>query len=212
MTKKENNKNQKDTTPIINSNNLEPLVSVLIPCFNAGEYIAETLDSVIAQTYTNWECIVVDDHSTDNSIEIIEQYRQQYPTKIRLYTNPRKGACAARNVAFEKSNGEFIQYLDADDLLSSNKIEQQIKLFQKHGKNIITNCRWGRFKGEPSNVKWEYQKIDHDYENPLDWLVDSWNGKGMAQTAVWLTARKKIEKAGPWNEELKTEVSHFCKP
>ena len=64
-------------------------VSILIPCYNSEQYIAETLDSVLAQTYSNWECIVVDDHSTGKSVEIVTEYCQKFPEKFKLYTNPR---------------------------------------------------------------------------------------------------------------------------
>lgn len=189
------------------------LVSILIPCYNSASYIAETLDSVISQTHTNWECIVVDDHSSDHSVDIVNKYCEKYSNKIKLNINPRKGACAARNIAFENSQGEFIQYLDADDLLSNNKIEEQIKLFREYGNNILPNCRWGRFADDPSIVKWEYQKIDHDYDNPVDWLIDSWMGDGMMAQHGWLIPRNIVEKAGLWNEELKInqDGEFFCR-
>ncbi|NLE05585.1 MAG: glycosyltransferase [Crenarchaeota archaeon] len=180
----------------------DQLVTVLIPNRNSSIYIAETLDSVLTQTYTNWECIIVDDHSTDNSLEIIKPYIEKQPDKIKLFLNTRKGACSARNVAFKYSEGDYIQYLDADDLLSPNKIEEQLKLFSQFGENILVNCKWGRFTGNKESVKWEKQPIDKDYDHPIDWLTESWMGKGMAQTAVWLTPRHLIEKAGPWNESL----------
>ncbi len=190
-----------------------PLVSVLIPCYNAAAYVEETLHSIIAQTYTNWECIVVDDHSSDNSVEIVQAYCNKYPEKIKLYTNPRKGACAARNVAFQYSRGEYIQYLDADDLLARNKIEKQIQLFKQYGNNIITSCIWGRFTNNTNNVKWENQLIDHDYEEPINWLVDAWNGKGMMAQHGWLVFRDMIVKAKPWNEKLlmNQDGEFFCR-
>lgn len=178
------------------------LVSIIIPCYNAIPFISETLDSLLSQTYTNWECIIVDDHSTDNSLEIIKPYIEKQPDKIKLFPNTRKGACSARNVAFKYSKGDYIQYLDADDLLSPNKIEEQLKLFSQFGENILVNCKWGRFTGNKESVKWEKQPIDKDYDHPIDWLTESWMGKGMAQTAVWLTPRHLIEKTGPWNESL----------
>jgi glycosyltransferase involved in cell wall biosynthesis len=191
-----------------------PKVSVLIPLYNSEKYISETIDSVLAQTYTNWECIVVDDHSTDNSVKIVEKYCEKYPNKIKLYTNPRKGACAARNIAFEKSSGDYIQYLDADDLLSENKIEKQINLFEQYGNNIITNCRWGRFfDNNKESVKWEKQTIDRDYDNSIDWLIDSWMGNGMAANSCWLTPRPVIENSGSWNENLliNQDGEFFCR-
>ena len=179
-----------------------PRVSILIPCYNAIPFISETLDSVLAQTCTNWECIIVDDHSSDNSVNIINEYREKYPNKFSLYINPRKGACAARNVAFEESKGTYIQYLDADDLLSPNKIEEQLKLFSQFGENILVNCKCGRFTGNKESVKWEKQPIDKDYDHPIEWLTDSWMGNGMAANSCWLIPRHLIEKAGPWNESL----------
>lgn len=188
-------------------------VSILIPCYNSSGYVEKTLDSLLSQTYTNWECIIVDDHSTDNSTEIVQQYINTYPRKFRLYTTPRKGACAARNVAFKYSKGDYIQYLDADDLLSPNKIEEQLKLFSQFGENILVNCKWGRFTGNKESVKWEKQPIDKDYDHPIEWLTDSWMGNGMAANSCWLIPRHLIEKAGPWNESLQInqDGEFFCR-
>lgn len=134
-----------------------PLVSILVPCYNSAQFIAETLDSLLLQTYINWECIIVDDHSTDNSTETVQQYISKYPGKFQLIVNPRKGACAARNVAFEHSKGDYIQYLDAD---TPNKLEDQIKLFEQFGDQIIANCKWGRFKENIESVKWQQLLMD----------------------------------------------------
>lgn len=113
-------------------------VSILIPCYNSAQFIAETLDSVLAQTHTNWECIVVDDHSTDNSVEIVDTYCQKYPEKFKHYTNPRKGACAARNTAFVNSSGDYVKYLDADDIIfDEHAIEYQLKHAQQCDCDIV---------------------------------------------------------------------------
>ena len=190
-----------------------PLVSILIPCYNSAKYIAETLDSVIAQTYTHWECIVVDDHSADGSVAVVQEYCNRYPGKIKLFTNPRKGACAARNVAFEHCSGEYIQYLDADDLLSETKIEEQMKLFAIFGNSVIISGLWGRFYQSMDDVKWEQQSINRDYKRPTDWLADSWIGGGMAQTSVWLTPRALVVRAGAWDESLliNQDGEFFCR-
>lgn len=189
------------------------MVSILIPCFNSAAFIGETIDSLLKQSYTKWECVIVDDQSSDNSQEIIHQYINKYPGKFRLIHNIGKGACAARNVAFEHSKGDYIQYLDADDLLSPNKLEEQMKLFSQFGDKIVTSCKWGRFTVKKELVKWERQPINKDYDQPINWLTDSWMGKGMAQTAVWLTPRRLIEKAGPWDESLKInqDGEFFCR-
>lgn len=170
------------------------LVSVIIPTYNAKAYIEECLASVIAQSYKRIEIVVVDDGSIDNTIELI----LDYPIKIIQQKN--QGACVARNHGFFESSGDYIQFLDADDLLSPDKIELQIK--QLLGKeDVISNGRWGRFYTDnpfTEDIKWgphiSLQK-DHD---PISWLCQN----HMSQTACWLTPRKLIEKAGLWDESL----------
>jgi glycosyltransferase involved in cell wall biosynthesis len=104
------------------------LVSILLPNYNKAPYLRETLDSVITQTYTNWECIIVDDHSTDNSWEILEEYSKK-DLRFKIFKRPenrRKGGNAARNYAFEMSKGEFINWFDSDDIMHPRMIESKI--------------------------------------------------------------------------------------
>ncbi len=105
-----------------------PLVSIIIPTYNRAHLIGETLDSVLAQTYQNWECIIVDDGSTDNTKTIVAEYskndsRFQYFSRP---TNKAKGANACRNYGFEKSKGEYIQWFDSDDLMHIEKLQIKI--------------------------------------------------------------------------------------
>ena len=93
------------------SNNY-PLVSILIPLFNAENYIEDTIAKALKQTYPNIELIIVDDHSTDNSFQLAQKYNSK---NVRIYKNPKKGGNSARNYAFEKCNGEYIKFMDADD-------------------------------------------------------------------------------------------------
>lgn len=183
------------------------LVSIIIPCYNSALYITETLDSLLSQTYTNWECIIVDDHSTDNSLEIIKQYIEKYPDKIKLFTNPRKGACAARNFGFSISKGEYIQFLDSDDIISSEKIEKQLEaLIGSPGKLAV--CNTWQFH---TNTNESYN-TDADFlfstDNPEDLLIRLWGGNGptnFIQTNAWLTPRRLIEENGPWDESLQKD-------
>ena len=94
---------------------VEDLVSIITPCYNGGKYIAETIDSVIAQSYSRWEMIIVDDGSTDNSGEIVRQYMAKEP-RIRFLQQKNAGSAAARNNGIRNANGRFIALLDADDL------------------------------------------------------------------------------------------------
>src|SRR5262249_15570247 len=95
-----------------------PLVSILIPAYNAEPWIADTLRSALAQTWPNTEIIVVDDGSRDETLKVARQFEC---AKLRVITHKNQGAAATRNVAFSLSRGEYIQWLDADDLLAPDK-------------------------------------------------------------------------------------------
>jgi len=108
-----------------------PLVSIIIPVFNRENLVAETLDSIIFQTYQNWECILVDDGSTDQSEDVICRYTQK-DNRIRLYSRPEtlpKGANTCRNYGYQKAKGKFVLWFDSDDVMLENLIEHHLELF-----------------------------------------------------------------------------------
>lgn len=108
---------------------MTPLISIIIPTFNRADLIGETLDSVLAQTYANWECIIVDDGSTDNSIEVIQKYLIS-DTRFNYFSRPeykKKGPSSCRNFGLEKSNGQYIIFLDSDDLLADFCLDKRIE-------------------------------------------------------------------------------------
>ena len=100
---------------------MNPRVSVLIPCYNAGEYLAMALDSVLAQTFGDFEIIVVDDGSSDNSCAVAEKYPE-----VKLVRHAHSGISATRNLAVSKASGDLIAFLDADDLWAPDKLEKQV--------------------------------------------------------------------------------------
>jgi len=107
-----------------------PLVSIIIPTYNRAHLIGETLDSIIAQTYTNWECIVVDDGSTDNTDKLLAEYCKK-DARFKYHHRPKnrlKGGNAARNYGFELSKGEYLIFLDSDDLLEESCIKERCRL------------------------------------------------------------------------------------
>ncbi len=185
-----------------------PLVSIIIPLYNSEDYIFETINSALEQTHTNIEIIVVDDFSTDSSYQLVESINNP---KIFLHKNLKKGACAARNRGFELSKGEYIQYLDADDLLSKTKIEKQLKLLTKE--DSIANCGWNFFKDNDLAKNYIKQAINKNYDNPGYWLIDSFLGNGMGIISAWLTPKNIIQKAGVWNEKLliNQDGEFFCR-
>ena len=131
------------------------LVSIIIPTYNRSHLIGETLDSVIAQTYQHWECIVVDDGSRDYTKELLEFYCEK-DDRIKYYQRPSnqpKGANACRNYGFEMSHGEFINWFDSDDLMFKNALEEKISGFDRKVDFVI---------GNSLNFK-----IGNDYERPF---------------------------------------------
>ncbi|MEM7102984.1 MAG: glycosyltransferase [Bacteroidota bacterium] len=107
----------------------KPIVTVIIPCYNYGRYVAETLDSVLAQSFSAWECIVVDDGSSDNSKEVVLPYTLKDP-RIKYHYQDNKGLPGARNKGIEMANGKYLQFLDADDIIEKDKIKLQVKCFE----------------------------------------------------------------------------------
>ena len=184
--------------------NKKPLVSILIPLYNTKEYIADTIESCLNQTYGNVEIVIVDDGSTDGSEQIIKKYVKLY-NNIKYYRQNNYGAPRARNLAFEKSSGEYIQYLDADDLISKNKIASQIEIAKtyNYAPDIIFSSKFSYFTNSIKDAKYFKQTIDKSYNSGIDWLIDSWSGGGFGVVMGWLTHRKLIQKAGKWDETLK---------
>lgn len=117
---------------------MTPLVSIITPCHNAGAYLSHTIESVINQTYSNWEMLIVDDCSTDNSAEIIKQYSLNNPRIRYLKTEKPSGSPALpRNIGIDNSKGEYIAFLDSDDLWYPEKLECQVEYAQKNDYQFV---------------------------------------------------------------------------
>lgn len=117
------------------------LISIIIPVFNRAHLVGETLDSIKNQTYTNWECIVVDDGSTDTTAELLEFYVQR-DNRIKFYSRPvekLKGANACRNFGFEKSAGDFINWFDSDDIMKPDNLKSKLEAFSPEVDFVIGN-------------------------------------------------------------------------
>ena len=107
------------------------VVSIIVPCYNYGHFLTETIDSLHAQTFESWECIIVDDGSTDNTEEIARRLTAS-DTRIQYLRQPNQGQAAARNRGFLISTGMYIQFLDADDLIETRKLEVQVAYLEAH--------------------------------------------------------------------------------
>ena len=107
------------------------LISIIIPTYNRAHLIGETLDSIVAQTYSNWECIVVDDGSTDTTAEVMREYVKK-DSRFQYHQRPEnklKGPNSCRNYGFELSKGEYIKWFDSDDVMLPTLLEKQILSF-----------------------------------------------------------------------------------
>lgn len=129
-------------------------VSIVIPNYNYGKFIAKTIESVLAQTYPVSEIIVVDDGSTDNSLEVLEQFGN----KIKIIEQQKQGVSAARNAGVKNSSGEFIAFLDADDIWLPNKIEEQIKSFADEEVGLVS-CGMREFDTVTGETKYIFGQI-----------------------------------------------------
>ncbi len=129
------------------------LVSVIMPSWNTGRFIADSIQSVLNQTYTNWELLIVDDCSTDNTDEVVASFND---SRIKYFHNERNsGAALTRNKAMREAQGEWIAFLDSDDLWTPDKLEKQVKFMETHGYVLSYT---------------EYEKIDEE-DNPLNIYV-----------------------------------------
>jgi glycosyltransferase involved in cell wall biosynthesis len=175
-----------------------PLVSILIPCCNSSRYIGATLASIFTQSWSNVEVIVIDDGSTDGSADEVRRFSRQ---NLVLIVNSHRGAAASRNEALRRSSGNFIQFLDADDLLSPSKIELQV-LRLLDNTMCVASSEWARFYNTPEDAVFVADNLSQDL-GVLDWLARSREaGLGMMFPALWLVPRAIAIAAGPWNENL----------
>lgn len=177
---------------------MTPLVSILIPAYNAAPWIGATLDSALAQTWPHCEIIVADDGSTDDTAAIAAGYAGR---GVRLCRQANRGAGAARNLAITQARGDYLQFLDADDLLAPDKIALQLERLVDAPANTVASSAWARFHSDPAESNFTPEPVWNDAA-PLDWLVLSWSGGGMMHPAAWLTPVDVARQAGPWNETL----------
>jgi len=186
-----------------------PLVSIVIPCYNAEKWIAQTVKSGLAQTWPNKEIIVVDDGSTDGSLEIVKSFGD----KVCWETGPNRGGCAARNRGAALAKGDYLQFLDADDLLHPEKIAHQMRSLDgsvdmastcrlivstvpeddKHALPVMDNLQ---MEGEKFLVNWHLGKLE-ELVNPEQNLKVTFGN-----SSSWVVPRPVFSKVGGWNERL----------
>ena len=187
-----------------------PLVSILIPAFNAERWIGESICSALDQTWPNKEVIVVDDGSLDQTASIARSY---ISSGVSFVAQPNAGAAATRNSAFGMARGDFIQWLDADDLLAPDKIEKQLAILIKEtGRRSLISSEWARFIYRPGAAKFVPTNIWCNL-SPVDWMIRKLEKNVFMQTATWLISRELAEAAGEWDTRMLSDDDgeYFCR-
>ena len=182
------------------------LISIIIPTYNRANILEKTLDSVLNQTYTNWECIVVDDGSTDSTDEMLDKYCRQ-DSRFQYHKRPKesfKGGNVCRNLGFGVSRGTFIKWLDSDDLLSHDLLFSQVNAVSTNLENkyILVTSKWNYFTDTIKGVKPMVKQINKNYNNGFDLLCDFGTYNTYLPPHVYLVRRELIIKSGLWNESL----------
>lgn len=189
------------------------LVSIIIPCYNAEHYLEQTLQSALAQTYPQCEIIVIDDGSTDRSLEILKRYNAQ----IRWESGFNRGSCAARNQGLRLAHGEYIQFLDADDLLHPEKVQTHVSILQETEFSAINSPTYCFYKNEEVFFQKNLPQWKDFILDGVEFCIQKRLGEINQYLAVshfnihvthshphcWLVKRESLDKIGPWDEALK---------
>ena len=178
---------------------MSELVSILIPAYNAERWIAETIRSALSQTWINKEIIIVDDGSSDGTLQIAKTFESE---AVKVTTQRNMGASSARNTALSLAQGTYIQYLDADDLLAPDKISQQLKDSEKGLDSLILlSSAWGKFFSHPYRAQFKPNSLWQDLD-PVEWILKKFIDNIFMADSSWLVSRRLVELAGPWDERL----------
>lgn len=167
---------------------ISPLVSVIIPFFDREEFLTEAIESVIIQTENSWELLLINDGSTDGSLEIVRSYKEKYPNKIYLLNhkdNLNKGASASRNLGIENAKGKYITFLDSDDVFFPDTLERELKAFAENPKaDVVCGTLKCWYSWSDQAEKWEKDfiidlvlELEKLYQPP-DLLVHNLNAGG----------------------------------
>jgi glycosyltransferase involved in cell wall biosynthesis len=190
---------------------VEPLVSILIPAHNAASWVADTIQSALGQTWPRKEIILVDDGSTDETLSIARKFSS---ATVSVIEQNKQGAAAARNRALKSSQGDYIQWLDADDLLALDKVERQMAIAMESGfdKRTLLSGAWAQFIYRASKAKFSPSALWCDL-SPQEWLIRKMGQNLHMQTATWLVSRELTDRAGPWDTRLSLDDDgeYFCR-
>jgi glycosyltransferase involved in cell wall biosynthesis len=176
---------------------VNPRVSIVIPCYNKRAYVAAAIESALAQT-ARCEVIVVDDGSTDGSLDEV----RRFASRIVLETGPNRGGSAARNRGLALATGDYVQFLDADDLLPPDKVATQLAALANAPPHAMAFCPWSLFRDDGTTLPPGTRRYWRDYPDGLALLIDMWTFGGFFPPHAWLAPRALVDRAGHWDEAL----------
>jgi glycosyltransferase involved in cell wall biosynthesis len=181
---------------------MRPFISILIPAYNAREWIADTIKSAMDQTWQRKEIIVIDDGSTDGTLAIAQRFEGP---QVRLISQKNQGGPAARNYALSLSQGDFLQWLDHDDLLHPEKIAKQMAIAEHWpSKRTLFSSEWGTFLYRKERAKLRPTALWCDL-TPAEFLMRKLEQNLFMQTSNWLVTRELSEAAGSWDSRMLTD-------
>ena len=193
-----------------------PLVSVVVPVFNAERFLAEAIESVLGQTFAGWELLIVDDGSTDGSVQIARQYAAALPEKIRCLSHDRgenRGASASRNLGIQHASGEYLAFLDADDVYLPRKLEDQVRILDEMREAQVLYAAteyWHSWTGAAEDLSrdWTWHphgvEIDRIVAAPRALVAFLRDGGTVPCMGSMLVRRDAVREAGGWEDAFRT--------
>lgn len=181
---------------------MKSTVSVIIPVFNKADWIEETLISVANQSFQDWECIIIDDGSTDESLKVIEAFIRKTPGVWRVIRQKNQGQCVARNKGIEESSGEYVAFLDGDDCWAENKLEVQVNILDKNPRAALVICPYRIYKEGEGKGRF----VCHgDSKSMLrNWI--NLRGFGAGTESTGLVRKKFLLSIGGFDRKLSTSA------
>ncbi len=188
-----------------NGTNSTPLVSVIIPAYNAEKFLPKTLESVLSQTYKNIEVLIIDDGSQDGTAEIVKSIAQK-DSRVMLLQQENLGVAAARNLGIDNSKGEFIAPIDADDIWYPRNLEKQVQCMQQADSSVGLVYSWSIDINEEDKLTGDFRAANIEGDVFTTLLCHNFLGNASST----LIRRSCIEKIGGYNTQLKAQNAQGC--
>ncbi len=189
---------------------MDPLVSVIIPAYNSEKWLKSSVSSALSQTWSKKEIIIIDDGSSDNTLKLAKEFES---SSVKVISQKNKGASSARNSGLQIAQGDFIQWLDADDILAPDKLKIQLDGSDYNpDSKILLSSGWGFFYHRLKSVRINTNSLWQDL-SPSEWMIHHLASQYFMANCSWLVSRKLTSLAGNWNEALNynDDGEYFCR-